>query len=119
MLDSAKYINLCEMIKKLRSERGFSQVDLAEKLSVTKQCVSNWENGNILPSVEMLVKIASLFSVSTDYLLGFDDKKLIETSGLTERQILHLQMIVEDVQEHNNNFHSTPRPHGKKVSKNK
>ena len=54
-----------ERIKQLRLERGLSQVDLARRLSVSKQSVSNWENDNILPSIEMLVRISRLFSVST------------------------------------------------------
>ena len=59
-----------ERIKDLRLNRGLSQVELAKQLFVTKQCISNWENGNIIPSAEMLIKIARYFSVSTDYLLG-------------------------------------------------
>ncbi len=47
-----------EMIRKLRKEFNISQVELASKLDVTKQCVFNWENDNILPSIEMLIKIA-------------------------------------------------------------
>ena len=61
---------LSEKIRNLRFNRGFSQVDLAKILGVTKQSVSNWENENIMPSIDMLIKLAQLFSVSTDYLLG-------------------------------------------------
>ena len=50
-------------------KQGYTQVSLAQKLSVTKQAVSNWENGNIQPSIDMLVRLADLFSVTTDYLL--------------------------------------------------
>ena len=52
---------LNERIKQLRIGRGLSQVDLAEKLGVSKQSVSNWENDNIQPSIEMLVKISHFF----------------------------------------------------------
>ena len=61
---------LNERIKELRISRGMSQVEIAEKLGVSKQSVSNWENDNIQPSIDMLIKISHLFSVSTDYLLG-------------------------------------------------
>ena len=50
---------LNEQIRELRNIRGISQIQLANKLGVTKQSVSNWENDNILPSIEMLVKIAN------------------------------------------------------------
>ena len=88
-----------EIIKDLRLNRGLSQVELAKELFVTKQCVSNWENGNIIPSVEMLIKIAKYFSVSTDYLLGLDDRRYIEITGLTEKQVTHIQQIIGDILE--------------------
>ena len=59
-----------DVIKKLRTAHNLNQVQLAGKLNISKQTVSNWENNNILPSIEMLVKIAQFFMVSTDYLLG-------------------------------------------------
>ena len=62
-----------EIIKKIRTTRNLSQVQLAKELNVSKQTVSNWENDNILPSIEMLVKISHFFSVSTDYLLELDN----------------------------------------------
>ncbi len=66
-------------------------------MGVTKQCVSNWENNNIQPSVDMLVKIADIFSVTTDYLLGRDDKHYLDVSGLSDAQISNIQNIVNDI----------------------
>ena len=88
-----------DAIKNLRRNRGMSQVELAAALGVTKQCISNWENGNIAPSIDMLLKIAGYFSVSTDYLLGIDNRKYIETTGLTDLQIAHIQQIIGDILE--------------------
>ncbi len=88
---------LNENIKKLRLARGINQVELANALNVSKQCVSNWENDNIQPSVEMLVKIARYFNVSTDYLLDMDARESIFVEGLTDREIAHLRLIVEDL----------------------
>ena len=48
-------------IKDLRLSRGLNQVELAKELGVSKQCISNWENDNIQPSIDMLIKIASFF----------------------------------------------------------
>lgn len=59
-------------IKNLRQSRELNQVQLAEKLGVKKQSISNWENDNIMPSIDMLIRIANFFHVSTDYLLGRD-----------------------------------------------
>lgn len=90
---------LNERIRKLRLERNWSQVDLAKKLNVTKQSVSNWENDNIQPSIEMLVKLAAVFSVSTDYLLGLEERRYLEITGLTDVEIAHIQLFVGDLVE--------------------
>ena len=88
---------LGEQIKKLRMNKGMSQVQLADKLSVTKQSVSNWENEYIMPSVDMLIKIANFFNVSTDYLLGLSEKHTLNTDGLSDLQITHIQTIIDDI----------------------
>ncbi len=88
-----------ERIKELRLSLGINQVQFAKKLNVTKQCVSNWENANLQPSIDMLIRIAKTFSVSTDYLLGLNDKPTINAEGLTNEQILHLRAIVDDIRE--------------------
>ena len=87
---------LGQRIKELRTIFGWNQVQLAEKLNITKQTVSNWENENIQPSVEMLVRLAKLFSVSTDYLLGIDIIPQINTQGLPITFVAHLIQLVQD-----------------------
>ena len=95
--------NLNENIRRLRIQYGLSQVLFAEKMNVTKQCVSNWENDNVLPSIEMLVKIADFFSVTTDFLLGRTMESCIDTVGLTEEQASHVRMLVADLRKANQN----------------
>ena len=88
---------LNENIRALRKVRHLSQVELAQALNVSKQCISNWENDNILPSVEMLVKIARFFNVSTDALLGIEDRKTVSVDGLTEVQVDHVKLLINDL----------------------
>lgn len=88
---------LNERIRELRIASGFSQVELAEKLGVSKQSVSNWENDNIQPSIEILVKISRTFNVSTDFLLGEDNHTYLEVTNLTKTQIQHVQQIINDI----------------------
>ena len=90
-------IMLNERLKKLRKDFNINQVTLAKELGVSKQCVSNWENDNILPSIEMLVKIAKFFNVSTDYLLDLNSSKVIDVSDLDENEIAHIKFIVQDL----------------------
>lgn len=92
---------LNEQIKKLRIANGLNQVQMANQLGITKQCVSNWENNNIQPSVDMLIKLTSFFNVSSDYLLGLDNRKYIEVSGLTDEQLTHIQSVVNDLKNSN------------------
>lgn len=88
---------LNENIKRLRLQGGYSQVAFANMMNVTKQCVSNWENDNVLPSVEMLVKIADFFHVTTDELLGRSRGETVDVSGLTEEEKSHIRLIVKDL----------------------
>ena len=90
-----------ERIKQLRESLGINQVEFGKRINVSKQCISNWENSNILPSIDMLTKIAKTFSVSSDFLLGLSDQNTINVTGLSQQQILHLQSLINDLIESN------------------
>ena len=92
---------LSENIKRLRIARGMNQVVFARELGVTKQCVSNWENDNVLPSIEMLLKISEIFCVSTDFLLGKTQSTSLDVSELSEEQIAHVSLIINDLKKAN------------------
>lgn len=87
---------LGQRINALRLSFGWSQVELAKKLNITKQTVSNWENENIMPSIEMLVRMAKLFHVTTDYLLGLENTPKLSVDGLPENVVAHLSQLIED-----------------------
>ncbi|HIX09718.1 MAG TPA: helix-turn-helix domain-containing protein [Firmicutes bacterium] len=90
---------LNEKIRSLRLSGRMTQVQLAKALGVSKQCVSNWENDNIQPSVEMLIRIARYFNVSTDFLLDFESGNVVSVDGLTEEEIAHVKLIIRDLAE--------------------
>lgn len=87
---------LGQRIQELRFGCGWSQVEVAKRLQVTKQTVSNWENGNIQPSIDMLIRLARLFHVSTDYLLGMEDVPRLSVDGLPLDFVAHLALLIED-----------------------
>lgn len=60
---------LADKIMTLRKKCGWSQEDLADQLGISRQSVSKWESGMSIPDLEKIVKMSSLFGVSTDYLL--------------------------------------------------
>ena len=88
---------LSKRIKELRISLGLNQVQFGKSLNVTKQTISNWENDNIQPSVDMLLKIVRLYSVIADYLLGIDDRNTVDVTVLNNSQIAHIQMIIDDI----------------------
>lgn len=93
--------NFPERLKELRGRLGYTQADLAKKLSLTRASVNAWEMGLSSPSAPFLVELSHLFHVTTDYLLGLDDCVVIRTSGLTDREITALLNTVEAFAEAN------------------
>ena len=82
MNDSEGSANQQMMLEKLadnlRAEReklGITQTQLAEMLGVTPQAVSKWENARSYPDIETLVRLAELFSMTVDRMLGREDSE--------------------------------------------
>ena len=90
-----------ERIKELRKARRMTQNEFAERINVTKSTVSAYENGSRLPSYDVLIRIARLFKVSTDHLLGYSEKTEIDVTGLTRKQINVIQDMITTYQRHN------------------
>ena len=88
---------LNKRIRELRLVQGYSQVALAERLGVSKQAVSNWENDNIQPSIEMLLRLADLFCVTTDYLLGREECLCLDMRGLDSKTAGHLALLIDNL----------------------
>ena len=88
---------LGENIRRCRNLRGISQVELANILGVSKQSICNWENNNIMPSIDMLVRVAKVFSVRTDYLLDLEPKDILDVSALSSEEVTHLRLLIEDL----------------------
>ena len=82
-------------LKELRISHGLTQTQLAKELGVSKQCISNWENDNILPSIDMLVHISKYFCISCDYLLELDDKITLDITDLTLEQRALMQQLLK------------------------
>lgn len=89
-------VDFCNRLKNLRSERNITQQILADKLGITKSMISAYETSIRYPSYDVLVKIAVLFKVSTDYLLGIDNKRIISLDGLHDSQIKIISNLVDE-----------------------
>lgn len=64
---------MLENLKKLREEAGISQKQLAECIGVSQQSINKYENHNIEPDIQTMIRIADLFNTSVDYLIGHSE----------------------------------------------
>ncbi len=60
-------------LKEIRLEKGLSQWEVANGIKTGQSNIGRWENGDVLPSADFIIKLADFFGVSTDYLLGRTD----------------------------------------------
>ena len=75
-------MNTKDVIYELRTKKGLSQDELAEKVFVTRQAVSRWENGETVPNTETLKRLSDLFNVSINTLLGSPQKLICQCCGM-------------------------------------
>ncbi len=75
-------MNTKDVIYGLRTKNGLSQDELAEKVFVTRQAVSRWENGETVPNTETLKRLSELFNVSINTLLGSPQKLICQCCGM-------------------------------------
>ena len=102
-------LRIAENIKRLRQESQLTQAQLAERLGVSYQAISRWENETTYPDIELLPAIATLFGVTVDYLLGStaEDQKESRNRGwdklktITDphQRVTHLRMMHRDFPE--------------------
>ncbi|MFR5336677.1 MAG: helix-turn-helix domain-containing protein [Blautia producta] len=86
-------------LKTLRLREGWTQAQLAQKLGITKSVISAYETGLRLPSYDILIHIAKIFKVSTDYLLGLESHQQVDLSGLTDKEISALLALIKAMKE--------------------
>ena len=72
----------CEVLRSLRDQHGLTQEELAERLFVTRQAVSRWENGETLPNTDTLRRLSALFGVSINTLLGSPRQLVCQCCGM-------------------------------------
>ncbi|MFQ7473780.1 MAG: helix-turn-helix domain-containing protein [Anaerovoracaceae bacterium] len=88
-------LNLGKTLKALRLRNGLTQEQLASKLGLTKSVISAYETGLRMPSYDILINIAKIFSVSTDFLLGVERKYEIDLSGLSDEEVAALTNLIK------------------------
>lgn len=94
---------LGDQLKYLRITNKITQVELARKLNVSKQSICNWENNNIMPSIDMLKKLCLHFSCTADFLLELEleEELILDATQLTIDQANHIRQIIKDYEQLN------------------
>lgn len=95
-------VDFGEKLRTLRTDAGMTQTDLAKRLNITKSVVSYYELQERTPSPDVLIRLADIFHVSTDYLLGVNHKKMIDVSDLSEEDVRFLLITIETLRKKNN-----------------
>lgn len=91
-----------ENLKKLRSEKGMTQKEVAEQFNVTAQAVSRWEKGEVEPSLQTILVIADFFEVTVDELLGVEKQEEISDIDIKNESTIDQVDQISDVKEGNN-----------------
>lgn len=104
-------VDFGEKLKALRQEAGLTQKQLADKLGVTKSTVSYYEAAFRFPSTDVIVNLAEVFHITTDYLLGLESKRqTLDVTDLPDEDIEFLQNAARLLRRKNNE-RETPRKH--------
>lgn len=82
-------------LKTLRIKENLTQAQLAQKLGLTKSVISAYETGLRMPSYDVLLHIAQIFKVSTDYLLALEHPQEIDLSGLSTDEVTALLNLIK------------------------
>ena len=92
-------MNMGDKLKSLRIEKKLTQKQVADRIGLAISAVSSYESGSRYPYYDVLVKLARMFHVSTDYLLGITDKRNIDVTGLNDNEIELVLQLVEMLRE--------------------
>ncbi len=71
-------VKIGERIRELRQEFKLTQADLAQKIGISQAGIAKWETGDRDPSTDCVILLAKFFDVTTDFLLGVEDKDLLK-----------------------------------------
>ena len=95
-------MSLGEKLKALRTAKKMSQKELAERIGIAKSVISFYESGDRFPSYDVLIKIARIFNVTTDYLLDVERERTVNVSGLSEEDIAAVTAVIDALKRKSN-----------------
>ncbi len=94
-------MNFGEKLKALRLNAHMSQAELAKRAHVTKSTISYYELLERAPSPDVLIRLADIFHVTTDYLLGIQNRKFIDVTDLSDEDMQFLLLTIDTLRRKN------------------
>lgn len=88
-------VNMGDKLRSLRIEKNLTQKQVADRIGLAISAVSSYESGSRYPTYDTLIKLARIFHVSTDYLLGIADKRNIDVTGLDDEDVGLISQLVD------------------------
>ena len=88
-------VDFSQKLRMLRESRHLTQLQVANRVGVTKATISAYETATKAPSIEMLIRLSRLFGVTVDYLVCVDSLHGIDVSGLDEDSVALVSALVE------------------------
>ena len=73
-------------LRELREDKNMTQTQVAKRLCLSKTTISGYENNIKTPSLDVLMRLSILYGVSTDYILGLENRKMLLIDGLSQNQ---------------------------------
>ena len=83
-------------LRELRLSKQMTQAQVAKRLNLSKTTISGYENNIKTPSIDVLVRLANLYGVTSDYILGSEKKKVLVIDGLTENEERILKALINE-----------------------
>lgn len=93
-------------LRQLRLDKNLLQEQVAKLIGVNKSAISTYENNTRQPSFDILVRLATLYRVSTDYLLGMTNMRSLDLSGLSDEEVAAVSELVAIMTKRNEQLNS-------------
>ncbi len=93
-------------LRQLRLDKNLRQEQVAKLIGVNKSAISTYENNTRQPSFDILVRLATLYRVSTDYLLGMTNIRSLDLSGLSDEEVSAVSELVAIMTKRNEQLNS-------------
>lgn len=97
MEGSGGLVEFSNRLKELRLQAGLTQLQLAQRLGITKSVISFYELSERAPSPDVLIRLANIFHVSTDYLLGLDKRETLDITGIDKKDAALLRALADSL----------------------